>query len=371
MKKEHAKHTSADSTILYGVPKVEYGAEGCTPFPMCVKAGANYLGQDVSYAYTMAGSGAAFRLTWDTTEWNGGNVDVAFTFDNALKAYKMGIEALGREFKFLGRSSEITGGDGGNSAAVQAEATKDDFIRFIKARIDRGIPCIALGVIGPREACIITGYRENGQTLLGWNFFQDSPEFSAGIQFEKSGYFISRHWWENKETIAVMSLGELSGIKVTAKEIVGNAIEALSGRQCGKYAKGLDAYDAWKKAVSDASQFPENAILPILAERLMCQGDAMDCLADGRHNAAVYMKSLAAEYPEHKDICSCAGEQFQKVVSRIWKMAEALGGYARNEEQMRKFAEKEVRRKISALIDEAREADEKALESMKGLYEAL
>ena len=54
---------------------------------------------------------------------------------------------------------------------------KSEFISFIKAKIDSGFPCIALGIIGPPEACIITGYRNNGDVLLGWNFFQDNPEY--------------------------------------------------------------------------------------------------------------------------------------------------------------------------------------------------
>lgn len=78
-----------------------------------------------------------------------------------------------------------------------------------------------------------TGYHENGEVLLGRNFFQDSPEFAADLQFDVSGYFISRHWWENADTVAVMSLGNRTG-------------DPYSG--CGNYAKGLLAYDAWKEA---------------------------------------------------------------------------------------------------------------------------
>lgn len=362
---------SQESTVLYGVPKVEYGPAGCTPYPMCVKACANYLGQDVGYDYIMAASGAAFRLTWDTTCWNAGNVDAIFTFDDAEKVYKTGIEALGREFKLLGRTSKVTAGDLAKFAAIQMDEGKAEFISFIKAEIDKGFPCIALGMIGPPEACMITGYRDNGKTLLGWNFFQDCPEFAVDVTFDDSGYFISSKWWENPDTVAVMSLGGRAGALAGAKTVIGNALEVMEGRQCGKYAKGLLAYDAWKKAVIDDGQFPPNAILPILAERLMCHGDAMDCLADGRHNAALYMKSLAADYPEWKSICERAADQFAKVAACSWKMAEVLGGYARNEVQVRNLAISENRWKIGALIDEAKEADSKALELLKQLYEVL
>lgn len=62
------------------------------------------------------------------------------------------------------------------------------------------------------------------------------------------------------------------------------------------FAKGIYAYDAWKNAILNESNFCKNALLPILAERMMCHGDAMDCLADGRNNAAIYFKKLSEEY---------------------------------------------------------------------------
>jgi len=38
-------------------------------------------------------------------------------------------------------------------------------------------------------------------------------------------------------------------------------------------------------------------VTPLLVERLMCHGDGMDCLADGRKNAYKYFKKLAANTP--------------------------------------------------------------------------
>jgi len=33
--------------------------------------------------------------------------------------------------------------------------------------IDRGIPVLAFPVVGPSDCCIITGYDEGGEVLLG------------------------------------------------------------------------------------------------------------------------------------------------------------------------------------------------------------
>lgn len=352
------KENFQDGVVLYGVPKVEYGPGGCTPYPMCVRACANYLGQDVPYHFVMAASGAAFRLTWDASSWNGGNVDVIFTFDDPLKSYRTAIEALGRSFHLIGRSGNV-------------QPSKEEFIAFIRERVDNGIPCIALGVIGPPEACLITGYRENGEVLLGWNFFQDNPEFNAGATFDDSGYFTSRTWWENPSTTAVMAMGDLTVPVSGPQTVLHNAIEALSGRKAGKYAKGLYAYDAWKRALLDETQFPRNAVLPLLFERLMCQGDAMDCLMDGRYHAALYLETLKEQLPAHHRLCAMAKAGFQEVFACVQKMAELLGGYERGEEQLHRLADAGVRQSLGRLIDRCRAADESALAAMKSLHAAL
>ncbi len=59
------------------------------------------------------------------------------------------------------------------------------------------------------------------------------------------------------------------------------------------------------------------------------------------------------------------------MASNIWKMADVLGGYARDEQQMRNFAKPEVRQKIALLIDDCKGADSKALEYLKILRDSM
>lgn len=366
------KHKSEGSVILYGVPKVGYSPDGCTPYPMCLKAVANYLGQDIDMNYTMLSTGAAFRLTWDTTSWNGGNVDIIHTFDESSKVYQLGVEALGREFRMLIRKTNPCDVNlFSREPMISSSDNKIDFTSFIKTEIDKGNPCIALGIIGPPEACIITGYKEKGSTLLGWNFFQDSSENAADVSIDESGYFITNKWWENRDTTAVIALADVINPLFSSKEIIKNAIEVLTGRNINNFTKGILAYDAWKTAILKDSEFSEGGILPLLAERLMCQGDAMDCLADGRRYAAKFMNQLSVEFPTVKEKCLETERLFNKVVSNIWQMADVLGGYARSENQMRNFAKKETRQKISRLIEECKDADAKALANMTYIHDHM
>ena len=369
MKNDKGRISVSDgSAVLYGVPKVHYGAfGGCTPYPVCLKAVANYMGINLDYEDAIVQCGAAFRLVWDATAWNGGNVDVLLTFEDPSAVYRYGFESLGYEFRLLGRDGKAKAAEPEKFAMAEDSKAKADFIGFIKESIGRGAPVIALGIVGPPEACLVTGYRDNGQTLLGWNCFQDSPEYASSVSIDESGYFVTSAWWENRDTVAVMAIGEKTGgAPQPINAIASRAVEALTGRQYEKYAKGINAYDAWKKAILDDGQFSEDMTIPLQIERLMCQGDAMDCLADGRGSAHKYFKKLAGKDPE-QPLYGKIAEQFAAVAMAVQKMNEALGGWERGEAQMKALLKPETRRKLGALIDAAKAADARALELLKEL----
>jgi len=339
-----------ESTILYGVPRVGYGCyEGNTPYPMCLKACSEYLGEDFGYHYSMVSSGAAFRLAWNNEDWDLSNVDIYHTFEESNEVYKLGAKSLGREFSFLGRDKDTT---------------KEEFISFIKSHIDEGYPCIALGIIGPPEACIITGYRKNGEELLGWNFFQNDQEFAKSVAFDECGYFINSTWWENSDTQAVMCMGPIIGEKISSEQILFNAVKALEGRQDMGYSKGIDAYDAWKKALTEERSFQVGDNYSVLFEKLLCHLDAITCLTDGRGNAAKFVQELAKIQEEH-ELYDKVSKAFQKVVEAMQEMQGFIGSWADADGMLKNLASEEIRRKSAELIDVAKSADIEALECIR------
>lgn len=99
---------TSDSCVLYGVPKVYYGRKvdgqtQVTPFPMCLQAVLNYMGQNIDYTQIMASSGAAFRLRWDIRGWNLAAVDIRFTYDTHLKPFELAFKGAGRNYKIFRR----------------------------------------------------------------------------------------------------------------------------------------------------------------------------------------------------------------------------------------------------------------------------
>ena len=342
--------------ILRGVPKAHYGAfGGITPFPICLKSVSDYFGDELDYTYAIVACGGAFRFAWDTTGWDGGNVDISHTYDDSELPYRYGVTALGREFKMLWRD--------GNGMDVPGNGTKKSFKEFIKEQIDACKPLISLGPVGPPEAGIITGYRDGGDTLLGWSLFQWDEK-----TFNEDGYFTDDKWWDAPDFFGVMSLGEITAPRFVVKQIVQNAIAALEGRQEGKHAKGVAAYDAWKNALLNATE-NDFTVMSDWGQSIamMCQGDATDCLIDGRKNACLYFKNLSRENPD-QPLYSEIAEHFGNVAALIHtKIYDVLGGYERGPEQETALSKPETRRIICEYIDEMKAADESALALMKEL----
>lgn len=350
------KYKDNDSTILYGVPEVKWGTYGGnTPYPICLKACLDYLGEDISYEYVMVSGGAAFRLTWNEEKWDLSNVDIYHTLEESSEIYYIGADALGREFKFLGRNNETT---------------KDSFIQFVRNYIDAGYPCIAQGIIGPPEACIITGYRNRGETLLGWNFFQEDPEFAGSVGKDESGYFVCDNWWENRDTQGIMCMGPVNKERRSQKEILENAVRVMTGRKEHHYAKGIAAYDAWERMLGNDANFSKGDNDSVLYEKILCQNDAMTSLIDGRNCAAKYFSQLAeSEHAarEEKKAYSSLAKSFERTKDIVCQMRELFGDWDNMDVRLQDTSDSGLRQKACRYIREAKKSDEESLRRMEKL----
>ena len=144
-------------------------------FVNSVVSALNALGEKLDYDYVCAVSGSAFRTSFSMPsicEWNHSNYHVIHT--------PIIIE---HTFKMLGyKVSHHIRGD-------------YDFDRhLIMDSIDKGIPVITLeGVINCSDACIISGYDNDGDVLLGYNPFMNVNEDHDEAP-DNTGYFRKSGW---------------------------------------------------------------------------------------------------------------------------------------------------------------------------------
>lgn len=359
---------------LYGVvPRVSYFEQQAelTPFISSLRACLTYMGQNIHYARLMAGSGAAFRLMWNLHCWDGGNVDIMAIREDATEPMRRAFRTAGRGFRMIckpGKEGHFLAERSSGAAAEIQTGGKKEFTQLVKEEISAGHPVIAFGVIGPAEACIIAGYRDDGETVVGWNFFQDMPEFAGNIEKEPCGYFIRKGWYEYSETIAVVAIGEREEQeeeRIFLQDTLLNALTIMETPQVNAYAGGFAAYQACADALLRESEFPKDAPLPMLMERLMCVTDVMTMIGEGRWNAYLYLDYAAGQFPEAAEELKEASQCFLQEKELIMQMCNPLGGFGMSEAIARNLAKPGARNEIAGIVLQCRDWDQQAAEHIK------
>jgi AraC-like DNA-binding protein len=153
-----------------------------------VVSALNALGERVHYDKVCALSGSAFRTSFSmpsSQQWNHGNYHVVHT-----------PILINHTFRMLG--FQVTHHVRGNYEVDR---------QLIVDSIDRGVPVITLeGVINCSDACVISGYDDDGNVLLGFNPFMDVDE-DHQEEPDDTGYFRKSGWHDG--LFAQGSLGRI------------------------------------------------------------------------------------------------------------------------------------------------------------------
>lgn len=197
------------------------------------------LGESVHYDAVCALSGCAFRTSFSMPSaepWNHGNYHVIHTPPVIEHTFRM----LGWRMTHHVRGEDYAGDR-----------------QLIVDSIDRGVPVITLeGVINCADACVISGYDNDGDVLLGYNPFMDIEDDHKEAP-DDTGYFRKSGW--HKGFFANGSLGRILILegkaekpsKAAALEATLALLRRLIGEEClapGQY-NGLAAHRAFARAL--------------------------------------------------------------------------------------------------------------------------
>ena len=368
--------------VLDGVPRVGFYPDTqqhadskmrCpedVPFPSCLRACLEYLDDGLgcrqiglanrqwhlgcAYAYLMGVTGIAFKLTWKPG-WHPDNVASWMVGSDPGEIFRRGFAAIGYECETL-RHAELRQ-DGDSDALARR--------RIIESIRDKGRPVIAHGVIGPPEECIIAGYDEAGDVLIGWNFFQHAPEFAADVEFEPNGMFRKRNWFADTWSLLLIGdKGEPPDRKQVYRDALAWALDVIRTPKRGDRHNGLGAYDAWAEHLLGDDEFATDD-MAALRERFMAHDDAVGCVAEGRWYASDFLAGAAMlsglKAPELYAAASCCAAEHDL----MWKVWGLVGGLGRDDDKVRKLAEPDVRRQIVPIIRQARNMDAKAADHIE------
>jgi AraC-like DNA-binding protein len=363
-----AHYTTGDEAtrfVLEGVRQVSFNTTGndCPeniPFPSCLASALRYLGEDypwiplqahnmtwrLNYAnvHILGASGMAFGLLW-REGWHPDNVDAMFVADPR--------EIIHRAFAAVGYSYEV----------VEKTGEVDDEARYrqrIKESLRVGRPVLAFGVVGPPECCLITGYDEGGDVLIGWNYFQDQPGFGSGLTFEPGGQFRKRDWF--KQTHSIILIGEKTDRPddgAILRDTLRWALEvARTPERFGRHS-GFAAYSAWAAQLTDDDAFATDDP-NVLRQRHEVHHTQAGTLAELRAWAAQFLHHLAEPEPAAMaDHLRAAADCYNAEHDLMWKMWDLAGGHM-NPRAYLNFARSDVRRQMVPIILSARKLDEEA-----------
>jgi hypothetical protein len=353
--------------ILEGVPKVGFYDQNpsrCPEdicFPSCMRSLLEFLPDEgygcmhtartstitfCTYAYIAGISGAAWHNAWGEG-WQTDNAALIFMSDDPDAPYERTLRNLGYEYEFL---------------------HAEDRGRFRQAAVEsiqRGVPVVAIGVIGPPEACLIAGYDQGGDVAVGWSFFQYFPDENPDPEFEPNGMFRKRDWVDACE--GMILLGEKSE-RPKQKEILRDAMRWAVEiartpevtRYGGKRWTGLASYEAWAEHLLRDDEFVgvDDAAL---WQRFLAHDFAVGALAEARWYGSVFLAQSAGVDDRAAQEILQAAACYAEEHALMWKVWGAVGGIGQSPEKAQKLAEPEVRREIANLVLCARDKDVEAV----------
>ncbi len=339
-----------ERVVLEGVPHIDWytgtPVGSVTPFVGSLWACMESLGEDYTYEYIMGTSGAAFRLFW-ASGWSIENPAIEHIPNDPIRRV---FESVGYTYR----------------AAIKQEGRDNEAYfrnRIIESIRDKCRPVIAFGVIPPSEPCVIAGYDEHGDVLIGWSYFQGSPG-DEGKEFEPSGYFRKRDWFKDTDWLIIIGdKGEKPPLSEIYRNTLKYAIELTRTPKVESFGSerpsGLAAYTAWAEDLLRDEDFPMDN-MAVLSQRMLSHDENANVVAEGRWCAAQVLKQMAKDEPVMADGLLAAAECYEAEYSLIHQSWDIVGGDSRSEAHARKLAEPDIRRQTSSIILKARDKDEEA-----------
>ncbi|MDX9981746.1 MAG: hypothetical protein RBU25_17125 [Lentisphaeria bacterium] len=359
--------------VLTGVPRVGFYPDMCghAPgrgpediiFPACMRAVMEYLGHpEYDYIHFVGVTGAGFFLNWKDG-WHGDNPAIYYMAPVAehMKLFQYAFDSTG----YPGECVLLKG----EAAVGEAEAR-----RRIIASIGAGLPLLAHGVVGPPETCLVTGYDEGGDVLIGWSFFQSHDPWTQGVEFEPNGMFRKRDWYRNTWDLQMVGgRGAATDPPLVRRQSLEWAVKVVRTPETwGGRHNGLAAYDAWAAHLLRDGDITPDGTVPAGVRDMPfgVHDDAVGTVAESRYYVSEYLLRLARAEPKMRTALLKGAGCYSREHDLMWQVWDCCGGNGRTPEHVRRFADPAARRRIAELVQEAKREDEQAIRHIEAALAA-
>ena len=320
----------------------DYGAE-------TIDAHGTQWHRDVALIHYMGVSGDAFRFFWIGKLPPGGIKPEQFDED-PLEPSRRCFEASGFDHEiilqreFAARAAN-THGTAEDEAALRA--------RMIESLRDRRRPVVATGVTAPLDTCLVAGYDQGGDVLIGWRTEPGGPGilFERDKQFHQGGWYAGLMW-----AVFLGDQHERPPVADTQRKALEWGLELMDAKSSRPWKTGFDAYTAWAEALLVDEDFPADDP-DALRERVAYIDPWIWDLAERRAYGGTFLGQVAAQQPAAAEALLAAGECFQAEHDMMWQINGLLRPDDREETLLRTLADPEVRRRIAGIVLAAQQQD--------------
>ena len=161
----------------------------------------------------------------------------------------MAFDACGYDYEYLPRE------------AIQSN--KAACIRKIVNAIDKGLPVLTFGIVGPPVCSIICGYAEDGELLIGWS------QFTGEIEEGKiHDHVISENYFQVRdglnESYALIFIGdkkERPSVEESLRQSVLNIPKWVNLPPDDRTIFGQAAFEAWADSLLCDEEFMDESML--------------------------------------------------------------------------------------------------------------
>ncbi|MCL2884451.1 MAG: helix-turn-helix domain-containing protein [Oscillospiraceae bacterium] len=131
---------------------------------------------------------------------------------------------------------------------TEKDTTPDEMRRIILWSVDRGHPVVMEWAGGIPEFSIITGYEENGNTLIGWTYCGE-----CAAKTNAWGMFVNPAHWDEDSKFNALVIGDVGSPTYSDKDSLHYALEVLDRKVSGdksfeEYIAGDAALQKWMNA---------------------------------------------------------------------------------------------------------------------------
>jgi len=345
--------------VLDGVERIHWTTTACVCFAGAAAACMHYLGENVTGEYVMGISGGAFKMLWEPP-WSPRNCDLLMLGGEPVKRT---FAALGYDYTFVPDYDRESPGD-----------AKEVYGKAIVESIDKGRPVIAIGVVGPPEACIVAGYDKGGEVLYGRSYFQESQK----------GYFSEAGWFENCHGLIL--LGEKRQ-PPARRQVLRDTLEwtirlarepemplaTIDGKIEKQIITGLAAYDAMAEALErdEDFAFADDDLDAMEMRCFAISNDGLHLLYPKRRDAAAFLESMADDGGPASAELRRAAEAYGAELEVIGQACHLAPFSFAPQPKRLALRDRDLRLKLSAMVREAKAHDERAVEHLEQALASL